>query len=97
MATAAAEATQRELARYRADAGQMLDRLRTDAEREREQIRTDLTGRATRAEDEADRLRNELAELRAAAGQDTTSPGSGQDAERGTRRQPATRARKDRA
>ena len=97
VATAEARATREELARYRDDVEKMLDRLRADAQRERDQIRTDLTGRAKRAEDEADLLRRELAELRAAAAKDTTSAGSGPAARPGGRRRAPARAGKDQA
>ena len=66
-AQAAARAAQAETGRVRADAEKMLDQVRAEAARERDELRADLRARAERAEQQADAYRDELGQLRAAS------------------------------
>jgi hypothetical protein len=61
---AAAAAAQTETARVRADADKMLATFRTDATRDRDELRADLRARAERADPLADAYRDELTQLR---------------------------------
>jgi hypothetical protein len=59
---AAAEAARAETGRVRADADKMLAGFRTDAARDRDELRAGLRGRAERAEQQADADRDEPAQ-----------------------------------
>ena len=92
-AQAAARAAQAETGRVRADAGKMLDEVRAEAARERDELRTDLRARAERAERQADAYRDELGQLRAASHDAPTENGGSPAGVKTTRhaaRTPAT-------
>jgi chromosome segregation ATPase len=88
-AEAAAQAAQAETERVRADAARMLGDARTDAAREREELRADLRSRAERAERQADAYRDELAQLRAVTLDPVAVEAPAKAARRGTRAQSA--------
>jgi hypothetical protein len=68
----------------------MLDQVRAEAARERDELRADLRARAERAEQQADAYRAELGQLRAASSADGT--GSGPAPAKTTRRAARTPA-----
>jgi hypothetical protein len=68
----------------------MLDQVRAEAARERDELRADLRARAERAERQADAYRDELSRLRATSSGDGN--GSGPAPARTTRRAARTSA-----
>ncbi len=91
-AQATARAAQAETGRVRTDAEKMLDQVRAEAARERDELRADLRTRAERAEQQADAYRGELDRLRAASPAGGTRNGSGPAPARTTRRAARTPA-----
>jgi len=91
-AQADARAAQAETERVRAGAGKMLDQVRAEATRERDELRADLRTRAERAECQADAYRDELDRLRAASHETPAANGSSPAGVKTTRRAASTPA-----
>jgi len=70
----------------------MLDQVRAEATREREELRADLRARAERAERQADAYRDELDRLRVASHDAPTANGSSPAGVKTTRRAAPTPA-----